>query len=236
MKEYILPVIGFLVGLASLFIDSKDKKKKWIFVLFLVITVSTTITFNFFESKKKDAALIESKKKEADLTKILLNITTNTNQIPDLVTMLMKFGYTKENAIKAEPDRVNKSIAADKLYSESLAKVNFESTGAIDIKYFPKDVDGAIVINALKDAGFKVDNKAPVNNLPTNAIWAGDDVSASEIRVVALALYRAGVDLISIKRFKDGKGPKSKLIQIGADPANLGKTPKQLNEITNLSL
>ena len=226
MKEYILPVIGFLVGLASLFIDSKDKKKKWIFVLFLVITVSTTITFNFFESKKK----------EADLTKILLNITTNTNQIPDLVTMLMKFGYTKENAIKAEPDRVNKSIAADKLYSESLAKVNFESTGAIDIKYFPKDVDGAIVINALKDAGFKVDNKAPVNNLPTNAIWAGDAVSASEIRVVALALYRAGVDLISIKRFKDGKGPKSKLIQIGADPANLGKTPKQLNEITNLSL
>jgi len=72
--------------------------------------------------------------------------------------------------------------------------------------------------------------------LKTNAIWAGDDVSVSELKAVALALYRAGVDLISIERFKNGKGPKSKLIQIGADPDNLGKTPKQLNEISNLNL
>ena len=149
MKEYILPIIGFIIGITSLFIDSKDKKKRWIFIIFLVITVTTTITFNYFDSKGKMAALNESKRKEENLTKILLNITANTNQIPEMVNMLMQFGYTKENAINAAPDRASKSIAADQLFTQSLAKVNVQSTSQIAIKYFPKDVDGIIVINAL---------------------------------------------------------------------------------------
>lgn len=236
MKNFILPIIAFSVGLISLYVDAKDKKKKWIFLFCLIITVSATIVFNFLDSQKSIAALTESKKKEESLTQILLNITTNTNQIPDLIKLLMKFGYTAENAEKATPEKVNKVINANSLFNESLSKISLKSTAQIKIEYFPKDVDGNIVNSILRNAGFDLVKGIPMNNLKTNAIWAGASVSVDEIKFVALVLIRAGVDLVTIERFKNGKGNKSRLIQIGADPANLGKSPLQLSSITNLKL
>jgi len=236
MKEFILPIIAFMVGLISLYVDSKDKKKKWIFLFCLIVTVSVTITFNFQDAQKNNRALSESKKKEQKLYQLLLNITANTNQIPDLVTFLMKVGYTAENAEKATPDKVNMVINANNLFNTYLPKMNPQSTAQIRIEYFPKDVDGRIVNSTLRNAGFNLSQKKPVNNFKTNAIWVGDSVSDDEARFVALVLFRAGVDLVTIKRFENGKGIKAKLIQIGASPTNVGKTALPLNSIANLKL
>jgi hypothetical protein len=236
MKDFILPIIAFVVGLISLYVDSKDKRKKWIFIFCLFITVSATIIFNSSESKKKDKSLIESKRKEDDLTQILLNINTYTKQIPDLVSMLRKFGYTEENAEKATSEQINNAISANQMFNESLSKISTKSASKIRIEYFPKDVDGTIINDALKNAGFSIVKKPPINSSKTNAIWAGDSVTVAEIKVVALVLFRSGINLITIERFQSNRGNKSNLIQIGTDPFILRKPTFKLQDIINLDI
>jgi hypothetical protein len=55
---------------------------------------------------------------------------------------------------------------------------------------------------------------------------------------LALALARAGVNIVAIRPFKDGSGPKAKLIQVGADAALQGRktlTPEQIANLNVLS-
>jgi hypothetical protein len=236
MKELLMPVIAFVIGLLSLFIDSKDKKKRWVFIFFLVVTVSATITFNLIESKKKEAAITEARQKEENLTQILLNITANTKQIPDIVNLLMSQGYTKSTAENATTGSVTKSINASQLFNKYLSRIDYRSASLVRVEYFPKDVDGKTVLGIIKNAGFKVVTKQPKNNLKTNAIWAGNDVSTDEIKVIALALSQAGVELVSISRFANGRGDKARLIQVGSDPENLRKKPLSLDYISDLNI
>lgn len=236
MKDFILPIIAFFVGLISLYIDSKERTKKWIFISCLLITVITTIIFNVFESKKNEASLIAAKNKERELLDILSNITSNTKQIPDIVEMLKDFGFTTENAENATPKRINNALNANKIFKEYVSEINSKSASQVQIDYYPKDVDGPIIFNAFEDAGFKINRKTPFNNLKTNAIWAGDSVTIAEIKVVALILIRSGVEIITIERFKSNKEIRSKLIQVGTDPTVLKKPALKLQEIEELNI
>ncbi len=236
MKEFFLPVISFAVGMISLYVDSKDKRKKWIFIFCLFITLIATIVYNVYDRIEREIELKISQKKEEYLSKILMNITNNTNQIPDLVKLLAGFGYTLNNAMNATPVRVNEVINANKFYYELLTNIDFNSVASINIEYFPKDVDQEVVISALKNVGFTIKTKQPFNRLETNAIWVGNSVTIDEIKMVALILFRAGVDIISIRRFKNGQGNKHKTIQIGSDPDLIGKSPLRFADIMNIRI
>jgi len=62
--------------------------------------------------------------------------------------------------------------------------------------YFPKDVDGPVVIEAIKGAGFDVEfRRAFVSDTPTNMIWVGETVSLTDTKFVALTPVGAGVKL-----------------------------------------
>jgi hypothetical protein len=236
MKDIVLPIIAFIVGLMSLYYDPKHKRRKWIYIFFLILTVITTVIINLSESQLKSQTIAESKRNEENLTQILLNITKNTDQIPNMVTLLMKYGYTLANAEKATTDRIRNVIDANRVLNESISEKSLKSASKIHIEYFPKDVDGKILTKALEKVGFNVVLKKPLNDFKTNSIWAGDSVSVSEIKTVALVLFRAGVDLYFIERAKSWTGSKLKLIQIGAYSSLTGKSPFKLEDIEKLDI
>lgn len=88
----------------------------------------------------------------------------------------------------------------------------------VSIELFAKDVDQGKVDEALGDLGYPISRpRARLDSTPTNAIWYGSAVPEEDVRVVALALMRAGVALREIAPIRDTPGKRDlPLIQVGA--------------------
>jgi hypothetical protein len=151
----------------------------------------------------------------------------------DILAKLSSFGWT--GATLAE---VTRSVSADNARKSLLPQLqNDKALGQVTILYFPKQVDGPVVVNALREGGFSVrtgTGKDVNKDLPTNAIWVGDSVSSNDTKFVALTLVRAGVGIKSIRRFREGSGPKANLIEVGTDHNILNSPPLTVEEIQNL--
>lgn len=238
MKSLLMPVLALVCGLVSLHVDPKDRRKRWLLVGGLLATTAVTIWLNIDEGRAKALELSKSEQREQATSRILETLAVQTRPIPDLVVMLRDFGFTAERAQGATVQSVSTSLAADRAYRELVASRRNTPRPAVRVEYFPKDVDGARVIKALEDAGLEVVRKSSSRPEPSNAIWAGDQVPIDDVKVVALALMRAGVDVVSIRRFREGSGPKAQLIQIGVDAALAGRptlTPQSVMNVTALT-
>jgi hypothetical protein len=137
-------------------------------------------------------------------------------------------GYQPNGTAQVQQAELQQSLTADKERSKLLASTNVKANSHITVTYFPKDVDGPVVINALKEGGFNVVSHIgnPANaNRPTNAIWIGENVSVDQAKLIALTLIRAGVPISSLKRLKSAGGGRASLIEVGTDPDVLGKPP-----------
>jgi hypothetical protein len=235
MKSLIMPVVAMTIGVISLFVDPRKSRLGLGLTLSgLVATAGLTIAFNIQEGRARDKALEESKERENKTTTILLNLTEQTRPIPDLVTMLRSFGFSSERADTATAASVSRSLDADRAY-QRLLSARASGQSGIRVEYFPKDVDGEKVIAAMKEAGMEVVQKRPVREEATNAVWVGDDVPVDAAKLVGLALLRAGVDLVAIRRFRDGSGAKSKLMQVGADSTLVGRPPLSAARVSGLT-
>ena len=173
--------------------------------------------------------------REKNTTAILLNLTEQTREIPDLVAMIRGWGFSSQRADTATAALVSRSIDANRAY-QGLLNARAGGQSGTQVEYFPKDVDGEKVIDAMKKAGLKVVEKRPVREEATNAVWVGDDVPVDDAKLVGLTLLRAGVDVVAIRRFRDGTGIKSKLIQVGADAAMVGSKPLTAADVSLLTL
>jgi hypothetical protein len=206
MLEYVISgLLTLLVGLLSLFVDPKtDKKRAWWIVGALVLSSSITAGYGYYDSKDSknneskmidvsQGALDEARKLEKSNTSIEANLQT-----------LMR----RENIPVSEGD-----VSGAPAPSE--AKAVAESRPIIE--YFAKDAEADSITKALRDSGMDVIKLPGQRPGPTNSIWAGNSVTMDEVRPVALALLRAGVQLRSIRHFSDGSGTKARLIEIGSD-------------------
>ncbi len=234
MKELIMPLVALVGGLISLFVDSKDKGKRGLFVFVFIATALLTILFNVQESDKKDIELKNANKEKDETRRVLLNITEQTKEVPNLVLWLKKFGFTEANAKVATPDIVNKAFDANALYNQYLKQFSQRLGSDVTVEYFPKDVDGEKVFTAIRNAGLKVVEKRPVRDEATNSIWVGDEVPTDDWKLVSFVLLRAGVNLVSIRPFRDGTGSKAKLIQVGADASLIGQVPLTSSQIATM--
>lgn len=222
-----MPIIQAALGLISVLVDPKDKKKRWILVLliiFLVTSAIITILINRKETVKREAQLKTADKNYTELK------ADNRRLEGYVLTMLKGFGFTKPEASQEE---IVQSIEAEKNL-RNLGATLATRPGAITVEYFQKDVDAEIVASELQKLGFRFKAKPPANDLPTNAIWVGNNVSINDARKVALTLIRAGVKLRSIARFYHGAGPKSLLIQVGADPAIIERPALSVSDLMSL--
>jgi hypothetical protein len=233
---FIMPVVAMVVGLGALFLDPKTTKFGfWVALTGLFLIAGLTIAFNLKQSQDKEKALQESTEREKKTTAILLNLTEQTRPIPDLVAMLRGFGFSSQKAETATTASVSRSIVANRAY-QGLLSARTGGHSETHVEYFPKDVDGEKVIAAMKEAGLNVVEKRPVREEATNAVWVGDDVPVDDAKLVGLALLRAGVDVVAIRRFRDGGGIKSKLIQVGSDAAMVGSKPLTAADVSVLAL
>ena len=85
------------------------------------------------------------------------------------------------------------------------------------IQYFKKATDSQKLAMALDDLGFEVIEETARNPRETNGIWYGADVPENDVKLVAYALMRGGIDLQGIQPATAELGVDPEVIQVGHD-------------------
>jgi hypothetical protein len=118
---------------------------------------------------------------------------------------------------------------------EVLSSASQSIRSAITIQYFYKDKDPEIVKASLQELGYNVQmGSSDLDEVPTNCIWFSQGINKEEIRLVALTLVRAGIQIKEIRPFIGKKSDR--LIQIGGKKALLGRSNLTIDEISNYSI
>jgi hypothetical protein len=131
----------------------------------------------------------------------------------------------------ASISQVQESFDAEK-QREILAKDETRTRREnVTVQYFPKDVDVAIVKQALRELGFMLKTgSTQFPKIPTNAIFFGDGVNLDDVKLVAYTLIRAGVEIKVIQPFHNSRG-RSNLIQVGSLRDAVDERPLRIEEI-----
>ena len=224
MLEYgIIGCLSLVVGLTSLFVDPKtDKAKAALVVCALVASAFATGMFGYYDSKDSKSQA----DKLADISQKALDKETKMEAInetmeADLHTLMgrQNLPVNEENGTKQPSAAAAPSAPASRLI----------------IEYFAKETEGDGVTKALRDGGLDVIKLPGQLPGPTNSVWAGNSVTMPEVRPVALALLRSGVQLKTVRHFSDGSGPKDRVIEIGSDKLFANAPVLTEEQIQNMS-
>jgi hypothetical protein len=207
--------------------------------LILIVTVGMAIVawrqWQNAEDQRQMAdvqrAKAEQARDEAEKARKLAEARTNE--------LLKQFGWDSEKRSRASVDQysVQQSLTANQELQQAARLAPRESRKAVTVQYFPKNVDENKVESALTELGFTLDKKrAPVPGIPTNSIWYGTPVSIEDVKLVALTLIRAGVQIRAIRPFADYSPRRNAaLIQVGADVAVVNDPPLSVEGIRDVS-
>jgi hypothetical protein len=245
LHNVVLPLVSLLSGLISLYIDPKeDRAKAWMIVAVLLISAVFTGVSGSLDDHAAEKNATEAKDQIGQLTEISLNQSRQLGKVQSVVgsvqtgvlALLRERGLSSEAIERITPEQIQQSDLADTARTQVLpAQLASATAKGLVVQYYPKDFDGEVVRQALSAGGFKFKAGKSKNSLATNAMWVGDSVSVDNIKFVALTLIRAGVQLRSIRRFKDGGGEKSNLIEVGADPATTEEPVVTVERIQGLT-
>lgn len=100
-------------------------------------------------------------------------------------------------------------------------------------KKLEQEVNLDVVLRSLRKWGFRVESRSSDLEIPTNAIWFGKDVQDDDVRLVALTLMGAGVEIRWISRFRDWEGPKRARIEVGSWGKVVGFEPWTSESVTS---
>jgi hypothetical protein len=209
----LLSVLQFFSGVAGVFVDPKNAKRRWVFLGLLSCTLLGTVINDSIKNRQVD----EDRLKVLESYKQLQE--DNRRLEGHLLTLLAGLGYTKKEITEEE---ISRSIAADKGLT-NLRQTTAESSSNVRVEYVVKDANTRAITEVLNGLGFQLQIKKPVNDYPTNAMWIGDQVTLEDAKKIALALIRAGVEIRRISRFPVESTNNASLIQVGADPALVAK-------------
>jgi hypothetical protein len=210
-KDIIMPVVALVAGMISLYVDPKRTGLRWLLIASLGATTVFSVWFNLQDSQRSariqqadadERARLNARLSEA-LQNVNLSLQVNTER---LLFLCHTFGNTQ----------CSQSVEADKARLVLIQKLEGRAQSPIRVQYFPKDVDGSVISRALAQVGMQIEERTPVLPHPTNAIWVGDAVTLPEAKFTALTLVRAGVTIRTIRRLKNGGGPRARLIQVGS--------------------
>ena len=107
--------------------------------------------------------------------------------------------------------------------AEALSRDGAARRANVAVRYYPRDfereLNAAVVLPRLSSFGFRLDRRAQakLSDVPTNAIWCGRNVAPEDVKIVALTLVAAGLEIKAIREFRDPTGPKRGAIEIGGD-------------------
>jgi hypothetical protein len=192
-----------------------------ILILLFILFVYGTIRYN---KLGKEIQLLEEKKQN-ELNK-LDSLATEYKALDlkkkDLQKELMnKKGLPSDSIQSASANGLlEKSISADDAIKSIVS--NYKPSSNVSIAYYAKTVDEKEVAIELETLGYHFAPKQATVNMgqkATNAIWFGVDVPIDDLKIVALALLRAGVPIKGIRSFKSNarsSNYKRNIIEVGA--------------------
>jgi hypothetical protein len=232
-----LPLLSLVSGFVCLYIDPKKSDKTAIVVILVLAASAIATGASGFLDDQKGQLKEQAAQKEGE--EQLSRLTATQQDVHFLIALLQT---SKGGALAAakpseiDHNRVQQSLAATVAISQ---KPESEKPAAErpEIEYFTKDVDREVVTNALQEAGFRFAKKVPVlKDQPTSSIWVGDPVAISDLKLVALTLVRAGVQIHSIQRFRLNSPRRTKLVvQVGSYPAMETEPAWTVDRIQNLT-
>ena len=212
-ESFIMPILAFIMGVVSMYADSKDSKQKWL-KYSLISGLVLTCGFSIYFGVQKD---IENQQDKARLSKKIDQLENNTTKINNGLETLINRGFTSSKAKSVTPKIREQSDQANKELIPEL-KQNSGNKELITVQYFPKDVDHDIIQETLQKLGFKLETGKPkITEVSTNSIWFGEKVKIEDVKLVAYTLIRAGVQIKAIRPFRNLSEKNPLLIQIGSD-------------------
>ena len=212
-ESFIMPILAFIMGVVSMYADSKDSKQKWL-KYSLISGLVLTCGFSIYFGVQKD---IENQQDKARLSKKIDQLENNTTKINNGLETLINRGFTSSKAKSVTPKIREQSDQANKELIPEL-KQNSGNKELITVQYFPKDVDPDIIQETLQKLGFKLETGKPkITEVSTNSIWFGEKVKIEDVKLVAYTLIRAGVQIKAIRPFRNLSEKNPLLIQIGSD-------------------
>lgn len=225
-------LIAFMIGVLSLFADISTTKGRY-YASFLGFLLLLACGFQIKEFNDDQKEKEWQKTQITDLSTALKNFEMNTkqslNKISSKLEELKSFGFTRPNP---SSETVKQSLEANRLRTELLQSTKSDSRQEITVQYFPKNVDRQIVEKSLYELGFKLTSgRTNLQDIPTNAIWFGSEISIDDVKLVAYTLIRAGVDIKVIRPFRNPSGSKVRLIQVGSDAQYQSSLPLSVNDI-----
>jgi hypothetical protein len=236
LAAFVLPLISLLVGISALYIDpNSGAHKKWIMIGLLFASAVGAAAGSLSDDRTKDQTMTILTNQSQSIANLSGKADSLSGKTDTILDVLKNHGFSPEATAV-----IGQSISADAARTKILSSVlNSGSDANITVAYYPKDVDGPVVINALKEGGFKVESR-PGNSanakLATNAIWIGDDVTVGQAKFVALTLTRAGVGIAVISRgFRNDSPRKKDWIEVGTDQSFVGSPSLTVEKISSLT-
>lgn len=258
LQLIVMPILSLMAGLLPLVIDSEYSKKKGLTVILGAALVIICLLNVFLgaqskaENQKEQDKLLgtirtlqeENKKEQTRLQEYISSLENelkisgqkNEQNAEEIKKILISRGFPPESAKKATTTEIQQSDAADKQISQKLSsnvsKTVTQKPEVTTVKYYPKNVDSAVIQNSLSKLGLKFETgQSPNQNIPTNSIRFGSKVTLEDVKLVAYTLIRAGVELKAIRPFPKPDEPQSLLIQVGADKTLNTRRPLTVEQI-----
>jgi|UPI0004885C99 hypothetical protein len=132
------------------------------------------------------------------------------------VTLLATYGWIGADG---DPALLDNAVNADTFISALLDASTTEDRARRSrtvLEIWAKDVDQGRVKQSLKSLGFATtERKAKLPNLVTNAVFFGKPVRADDVKLVVLALMRAGVQIQTIRSIQGIAASTQPVIQAG---------------------
>lgn len=203
-------------------------------VLLVLATIGYASTR--LERLRREAGILEGRKAMlvAENKALEADIAVKRAQLTEL-TPLALTGLGHKDPSTAEATTLAESLDARKT-AERLAASGAERRSMIVLRYYPKDferdINEGVVLPQLAAYGFILEEGASrLAAVPTNAVWCGAEVHPDDVRLVALTLMAAGVELMAVQQFRNPTGPKRRTIEVGANATLAGARTLSVRDI-----
>jgi len=214
----------------------RSHRQLWAALVAAMVLLSAAIYFAVGETRSSRAALkaqaeakIEADKAKKAEQAAIASATKASEQQQiaeqrlEQATLLARYGWVGNVKSGLDEALVREGLLADQVLNGMLAAETAsdrERRSRTTIEIWAKDIDQGKVRAALAALGFRLaERDAYVKDVATNSLWFGRATKVQDVKLVVLALVRAGVELRSIRPIPAEIVGKRDLplIQVGAD-------------------
>jgi hypothetical protein len=132
-----------------------------------------------------------------------------------------KYGLYIENKVNLPSNMkiIQKSDSANILMDKIRAEHPLDTN--ISVSYYSKTEEAEKITLSLKSLTYNLITKNPnelMRSYKTNSVWFGNKVDISDVKIIALALIRAGIPIRAIRPFRNSSSNyKPNIVEIGGD-------------------